>query len=90
MKTLYIIDASAYIHRAYHAIRPLTASDGTPTNAVYGFIKLINKIKNEKKPDYIAVCFDHPSKNFRHELSPQYKANRTEIEVDEIDYLCRK
>lgn len=87
MKTLYIIDASAYIHRAYHAIRPLTASDGTPTNAVYGFIKLINKIKNEKKPDYIAVCFDHPSKNFRHELSPQYKANRTEIDVDLIKQM---
>ena len=44
-KVLYIIDASAYIHRAYHAIRPLTTSAGIPTNAVYGFIKLINKIK---------------------------------------------
>ena len=42
-KVLYIIDASAYIHRAYHAIRPLTTSKGVPTNAVYGFIKLINK-----------------------------------------------
>lgn len=87
MKVLYIIDASAYIHRAYHAIRPLTTSDGTPTNAVYGFIKLINKIKNEKKPDYIAVCFDHPSKNFRHEISPQYKANRTEIDLDLIKQM---
>ena len=79
-KVLYIIDASAYIHRAYHAIRPLTTSTGIPTNAVYGFIKLINKIKKEKKPDYIAVCFDYPSKNFRHELSPVYKANRKELD----------
>ncbi len=81
-KVLYIIDASAYIHRAYHAIRPLTTSAGIPTNAVYGFIKLINKVKNEQKPDYIAVCFDHPSKNFRHQLSPVYKANRKEIDED--------
>ena len=86
-KVLYIIDASAYIHRAYHAIRPLTTSTGIPTNAVYGFIKLINKIKNEQKPDYIAVCFDHPSKNFRHQLSPVYKANRKQIDEDLIKQM---
>ena len=86
-KVLYIIDASAYIHRAYHAIRPLTTSAGVPTNAVYGFIKLINKIKNEQKPDYIAVCFDHPSKNFRHQLSPVYKANRKQIDEDLIKQM---
>ena len=86
-KVLYIIDASAYIHRAYHAIRPLTTSAGVPTNAVYGFIKLVNKIKNEQKPDYIAVCFDHPSKNFRHQLSPIYKANRKQIDEDLIKQM---
>ncbi len=82
MKNLYIIDAGAYIHRAYHAIRPLTTSQGVPTNAVFGFIKLLNKIKKEKNPDYIAVCFDYPAKNFRHTLSPIYKANRKEIDED--------
>jgi DNA polymerase-1 len=86
-KTLYIIDASAYIHRAYHAIRPLTTSKGVPTNAVYGFIKLINKIKKEQKPDYIAICFDHPSKNFRHQLSPVYKANRKQLDEDLIKQM---
>ena len=86
-KVLYIIDASAYIHRAYHAIRPLTTSKGVPTNAVYGFIKLINKVKNEQKPDYIAVCFDHPSKNFRHQLSPIYKANRKLLDEDLIKQM---
>ena len=86
-KVLYIIDASAYIHRAYHAIRPLTTSKGVPTNAVYGFIKLINKIKNEQKPDYIAICFDHPSKNFRHQLSPIYKANRKQLDEDLIKQM---
>ena len=86
-KILYIIDASAYIHRAYHAIRPLTTSTGIPTNAVYGFIKLINKVKNEQKPDYIAVCFDHPSKNFRHQLSPIYKANRKQLDEDLIKQM---
>ncbi|MBQ1610202.1 MAG: DNA polymerase I, partial [Elusimicrobia bacterium] len=86
-KVLYIIDASAYIHRAYHAIRPLTTSKGVPTNAVYGFIKLINKVKNEQKPDYIAICFDHPSKNFRHQLSPIYKANRKQLDEDLIKQM---
>ena len=86
-KTLYIIDASAYIHRTYHAIRPLTTSKGVPTNAVYGFIKLINKIKKEQKPDYIAICFDHPSKNFRHRLSPVYKANRKQLDEDLIKQM---
>jgi len=86
-KVLYIIDASAYIHRAYHAIKPLTTSTGIPTNAVYGFIKLINKVKKEQSPDYIAVCFDHPSKNFRYKLSPQYKANRKPLDSDLITQM---
>ena len=86
-KILYIIDASAYIHRAYHAIKPLTTSKGVPTNAIYGFIKLLNKINKEKKPNYIAVCFDHPSKNFRHQLSPSYKANRKQLDEDLIKQM---
>jgi len=76
MKRFFIIDGNAYIHRAYHALPPLSTSDNQQINAVYGFVKLLLKIKNNFKPEYIAVCFDYPSKNFRHEIFKDYKANR--------------
>ncbi|MDR1721302.1 MAG: DNA polymerase I [Endomicrobium sp.] len=76
MKKFFIIDGNAYIHRAYHALPPLSISDGRQVNAVYGFIKLLLKIKNDFKFGYIVICFDYPSKNFRHEIFKDYKANR--------------
>jgi DNA polymerase-1 len=80
MKTFFIIDGNAYIHRAYHALPPLSASNNRQINAVYGFVKLLLKIKNSFKPGYIAVCFDYPSKNFRHEIFKDYKANRKPLD----------
>ncbi|MDR1695427.1 MAG: DNA polymerase I [Endomicrobium sp.] len=80
MKKFYVIDGNAYIHRAYHALPPLFTSDRTPVNAVYGFIKLLLKIKNNFKPDYIAVCFDYPAKNFRHAIFSDYKAHRKPLD----------
>lgn len=76
MKKFYIIDGNAYIHRAYHALPPLATSGNRQVNAVFGFVKLLLKIKDSFKPDYIAVCFDYPSKNFRHEIYSGYKAHR--------------
>ncbi|AKL98049.1 DNA polymerase I [Endomicrobium proavitum] len=80
MKKFYIIDGNAYIHRAYHALPPLTTSNNQQVNAVYGFIKLLLKIKNTFKPGFIAVSFDYPAKNFRHNVYAQYKANRKPID----------
>ncbi|MDR1926700.1 MAG: DNA polymerase I, partial [Endomicrobium sp.] len=80
MKKFLIIDGNAYIHRAYHALPLLFTSNNQQVNAVYGFIKLLFKIKNSFKPDYIAVCFDYPSKNFRHEIFKDYKANRKSLD----------
>ncbi|MDR0820189.1 MAG: DNA polymerase I [Endomicrobium sp.] len=80
MKKFFIIDGNAYIHRAYHALPPLSASNNRQVNAVYGFVKLLLKIKNSFKPDYMAVCFDYPSKNFRHEIFKDYKANRKPLD----------
>ena len=58
-KTLYLIDGSAYIYRAYHAIKGgLSNSKGIPTNAAFGYAKMIKKLLEEKKPEYIAVLFD--------------------------------
>jgi DNA polymerase I len=78
--SLYLIDAHAYLHRAYHALPPLTTSQGQPVNAVYGFIRMILKIERQYKPDYIAVCFDTAAPTFRHQAFEAYKATRREID----------
>ena len=75
-KTLYLIDGSAYIYRAYHAIRGLTNSKGFPTNAVFGFTKILLKLMEDRSPEYVALCFDAKGPTFRHKLYDRYKANR--------------
>ena len=81
---LYLIDGSAYIFRAFHAI-PVDSfkrSDGVHTNAVNGFcnmiVKLIEQVRSDQAEDYVAVIFDAASKTFRNDLYPEYKANRDE------------
>jgi DNA polymerase-1 len=73
------MDASAFIHRAFHAIRNMT-SKGQPTGAIYGFTSTVFKLLKEKKPDSLAVIYDSPGKNRRHKLYEQYKANRGPME----------
>ncbi len=73
---LFLIDATALCYRAFYAIRELTTSYGQPTNAVYGFIKILNKIVRKQKPELMAVCFDVSKKTFRSEKFSQYKINR--------------
>lgn len=82
--TLYLIDAHAYIHRAYHALPPLASPRGIMVNAVFGFTRLIFKIIREKKPTYIAVCFDHPALTIRKKIYPPYKATRKPVDEDLI------
>ena len=79
---IYLIDGSAYIYRAYHAIAPLTNSKGVATNAVLGFIKMIQKLINENGPKYLAVAFDSKGPVFRHDLYKEYKANRPPMPDD--------
>ncbi len=73
---LAIIDGNALIHRAFHAIPPLTTKDGLVVNAVYGFFAILFKTLKDIKPTHLAVVFDAKGKNFRHELSADYKATR--------------
>ncbi|MBF0201930.1 MAG: hypothetical protein HQK66_11590, partial [Desulfamplus sp.] len=73
---IYLIDGTAYLHRAFHAIGSLTTSGGVPTNAVYGFTNMLLKLVREREPHYIAMFFDMKGPNFRHEIYDQYKANR--------------
>ena len=74
--TIYLVDATAIIHRAYHAIRNLSTSTGLPTNAVFGFTRMLIKLMKDFSPEYIALCFDSKGKTFRHDMYPDYKANR--------------
>ncbi|MBI4698244.1 MAG: DNA polymerase I [Nitrospirae bacterium] len=76
MSTLYLIDGNSYIYRAFYAIRNLSASDGFPTNAIYGFTNMLLKIIREKRPDYFAVVFDSPAPTMRHKAYEAYKAHR--------------
>jgi DNA polymerase-1 len=86
-KTVYLVDGSSYIHRAYHAIRHLSNSKGFPTNAVFGFTKMILKIFSEKSPEYLAVAFDARGPNFRHLLYEDYKATRPPTPEDLVIQL---
>ena len=82
LKHLYILDASSYVFRAYHAIGLLTNSKGFPTNAIFGFINMFNKFIMETKPEYFVAVFDSGGKSFRNEIYDDYKANRGEAPED--------
>lgn len=87
MATLYLIDGSAYIYRAYHAIAPLSNSSGLPTNAIYGFTTILRRLIKEREPRYAAVAFDTKGPVFRHELYRDYKANRPPMPEDLVEQL---
>ncbi|WDP90098.1 MAG: DNA polymerase I [Desulfobacter sp.] len=75
-KTIYLIDGSAFLYRAFHAIRSLSTSKGHPTNATFGFTRILLKLLKEKQPKYAAVFFDVKGPTFRHKMYDEYKANR--------------
>lgn len=75
-QTIYLIDGTAYIHRAFHAIRGLSNSTGLPTNAAYGFARMLIKLIHDRSPAYAAMFFDSKAPTFRHEIYADYKANR--------------
>jgi len=79
MPTLYLIDGSSYIYRAFYAIKGLTNSKGFPTNAIYGFTNMLLKVLREKNPDYIGVVFDTPEPTVRHISYEEYKAHRPKM-----------
>ncbi|MCX5854371.1 MAG: helix-hairpin-helix domain-containing protein, partial [Deltaproteobacteria bacterium] len=74
--TLFLIDGSNYIYRAFYAIRELSNSRGFPTNAIYGFTTMLIKLLRDWKPRYIAIAFDVKGPTFRHEAYDGYKATR--------------
>ena len=75
-KRLYLVDATAFCYRAFHALGGLSTSFGQPTGAIYGFTNMLNKILKEKKPEYLAVCFDVSRDTFRQRKFREYKIQR--------------
>ena len=73
---VYLVDGSAYIFRAFHALPPMTRADGTPVNAVYGFANMLTKLVEDSEADFLAVIFDTARKTFRSDIYPEYKAHR--------------
>lgn len=88
---LYLLDGSSYIYRAYYGIRDVATADGMPTNAVFGFTRMLLGLLQEHQPDYLAVVFDRPrEETFRRELYPEYKAHRDAMPEDlppQIGYI---
>ncbi len=85
---LFIIDGMSLLFRSFYAMGSrLTAPDGTPIGAVYGFLKVMIKIFREKNPTHFAVCWDLKEKTFRHEVFPLYKANRGETPPEIIPQI---
>ena len=78
VKKLFLLDAYALIYRAYYAFisNPMINSKGLPTSTVFGFTLTLEEILRKENPTHIAVVFDPPGPTFRHDMYPEYKANR--------------
>jgi DNA polymerase-1 len=77
---LLLIDGFSLIHRAYHALPPLSTAEGQPTNAVLGLAQMVLNLLESEQPAAVAVALDPPGPTFRHELTETYKANRKEMD----------
>ncbi len=89
-KIIFLVDGTAYIHRAYHAIRGLTNSKGLPTNAIFGFTRMLMKLMDDRNPEYVGMFFDAKGPTFRHDMYADYKANRPPMPEDmavQIPYI---
>jgi DNA polymerase-1 len=80
--TLYLVDGSSYLYRAFHALPNLSNSRGEPTGALLGVANMLKRLLNEEDPEHIAVVFDARGPTFRHELYSEYKANRPPMPLE--------
>jgi len=85
MNKLVLIDGNAIVHRAYHALPPLSKKDGKLTNAVYGFFSMTLKIISDLNPENLIICFDRAAPTFRKQMYVGYQATRPKME-DELSY----
>lgn len=86
-KKVYLIDGNSLLYRSYYAIRGLATSQGFPTNAIYGFINALRKLRDQEKPGYLGIVFDLPGPTIRHGLFKDYKAHRKPMPEDLIKQI---
>lgn len=86
-KRLIIIDSNAVIHRAFHALPPLTTKKGELVNAIYGFLLVFFKAIKEFQPDFVVATFDFPAPTFRHKKYKPYKATRKKAPQELYDQI---
>jgi len=86
-KRLVLLDSHALLHRSYHAMGGFATHDGRPTGAIFGFLKMLLKIKEELKPNYVIATFDRKEATFRHEAYENYKAHRKASDEDLISQI---
>src|SRR5512135_1790420 len=82
MASLYLIDGHNVLYRTFFGVPRLSAPDGTPTNVVLGVARILLKILSEDRPAFVAAAFDTPQPTPRHEMFPEYKANRLKVPED--------
>jgi DNA polymerase-1 len=87
--TLFLVDVSSFIFRAFFAIRSLSSRSGEPTNAVYGVAAMLGRLIEEANPKYLTIVYDSKEPSFRKEVYPEYKANRSETPDDLIPQFDR-
>jgi len=87
MAKVLLLDGMSLLFRAYHAMPKMSSRDGTPTGALYGFLRLFYNIVDREHPDYVAVCLDRKEKTFREEADSSYKANRPTPDEDMITQI---
>ena len=78
-RTVFIVDSHSLIFQVFHAIGEMTSPQGEPVNAIFGFTRDLLFLLREKKPDYLFCAFDRPGPTFRHDIYPEYKADRGEM-----------
>jgi DNA polymerase-1 len=88
MQKFVLVDGNAILHRAFHALPPLTNKEGQQTNAVYGFFSMLFKIVGDLRPEYLAVCFDKAKPTFRQELYVGYQAKRPKTDSDLVPQIA--
>ena len=82
MDTLYLIDGTSQLFRAFFAIRNLSNAEGLPTNAVFGFTSMLRKLLNEERPSFVGVAWDLEGPTFRHDRFADYKSHRPPLPAD--------
>ncbi len=87
MNRLVLIDGNAMMHRAYHALPPLTSPDGKPVHVVYGFLSMVMRLFADLKPTHMAIAFDRPGPTFRNKLFEKYQIQRPKMEDDFISQI---